>query len=114
MRPEEANDRSSKEVIDDAIRENTKAEWIMYVISLVIVAAGVFLLIKGAIDKSPLEATSGAVASALFIPAMRYTRQIRKENIAIRLMEAPLSRVDTAQEASQMLSLIAKDIMIEK
>ena len=35
---------------------------------------------------------------------MGFAKRIRKENIAIRLLEAPLTRADTAREAADAIS----------
>jgi hypothetical protein len=53
-------------------------------------------------------------AFSLFWPSMSSARRIRKENIAIRLLEAPLSRADTAKEAAQMLHKLVGDVMADK
>jgi hypothetical protein len=60
-------------------------------------------LIVGAIRNEGLVALAGGIGSALFYPAMRLARQIRRENIAIRLGELPLSKAETSHEASLAL-----------
>ena len=39
----------------------------------------------------------------LFYPAMRKARRIREQNIAIRLLEIPLTNSRTAEEAARIL-----------
>jgi hypothetical protein len=48
-------------------------------------------------------ALAGGIASVLFWPAMSQARQIRRENIAIRLLEGPLSMAETSKEAADAL-----------
>jgi len=56
----------------------------------------------------------GTLASGLFWPAMNSARRTRKESVAIRLLEAPLSRADTAKEAAEMLQHLFHEIFREK
>jgi hypothetical protein len=95
--------RSAQEVIDQAIHENRAGEWLCYAFAIVFVVVGIGVLIWGAIAGQVVVSVAGSIASILFWPAMREARQIRKENIAIRLLEAPLSKADTATAAAQAL-----------
>jgi hypothetical protein len=52
---------------------------------------GVGVLIMGAYHGQQVIAASGAVASTLFYPAMRLARRVREQNMAIRLLEIPLT-----------------------
>lgn len=97
------NPRTAKEVIDDAISENLTAAWIMYGFAILFVLVGLGVLVNGVITQNPTSSILGVVASSLFWPSMSAARRTRKENIAIRLLEAPLSRADTAKSASEML-----------
>jgi hypothetical protein len=107
-------DRTAKEVIDQAIRENRFSEWLMYAFAIIFVVAGVSVLIFGAKNGEAVATISGAVASALFYPAMASARRIRKENIAIRLLEAPLSRSDTSKAAAESIRSFVNVIMCDK
>ena len=114
MSPEIETARSAKDVIDDAIRENLTAAWMMYIFAILFVFVGLFVLVMGVINKDPLSSILGAVSSSLFYPSMTAARRTRKENIAIRLLEAPLSRADTAKDASEMLHKLVNNIMVDK
>lgn len=114
MSMESENPRSARAVIDDAIKENMIAAWLMYLFAILFVFVGLAVLVKGAFDKDPLSSTLGAIAASLFWPSMTATRRTRKENIAIRLLEAPLSRADTAKDAAEMLHKLVNDIMADK
>lgn len=106
--------RSAKDVIDDAISENLTAAWIMYIFAILFVLVGLVVLVIGVINQDALSSVLGAVASSLFWPSMTAARRTRKENIAIRLLEAPLSRADTAKNASEMLHKLLNEIMVDK
>ena len=60
------------------------------------------------------ESRAGGIASALFFPAMRQARQIRRENIAIRLLERPLSMAETSHEAADALKEFFLDTFISR
>lgn len=95
--------RSAREIIDEAIRENRAGEWITYGIAIVCVLVGVAAIIAGIVLDQGLVTLAGAIASALFWPAMEAARKTRRENLSIRLLEAPLSRAETATEAADAL-----------
>jgi ABC-type multidrug transport system fused ATPase/permease subunit len=95
--------RSPTEIINQAIAENRQSEFLLYIYSTVLVLAGSAALLYGVWAHQPITMTAGVCSSSLFIPAMHYARRIRKENMAIRLLEVPLTRADTAAEAAQVL-----------
>jgi hypothetical protein len=108
------NARNAKDVIDDAIRENLTAAWILYIFAILFVMCGLSVLVIGVINKDAIPSTLGAFASTLFWPSMTAARRTRKENIAIRLLEAPLSRADTAKDAADMLHKLVNEIMTDR
>jgi hypothetical protein len=87
-------------VINQAIGENRFGEYLLYTFAAVFVGAGVAVLIAGLLQKEGLLALAGGIAGSLFWPAMESARKIRKENIAIRLIEYPLGRAESAREAA--------------
>jgi hypothetical protein len=101
-----AEPRTAREVIDQAIAENRAGEMFLYVLAGLFAAVGLSVLIWAVIHHEPVVAVAGAMASGFFWPAMNSARRTRKESIAIRLLEAPLSRADTAKEASEMLQRV--------
>jgi hypothetical protein len=114
MRTESDIARSAKDVIDDAIRENSAAAWLMYAFAICFVSVGLLVLVIGVINRDTLVSAFGVVASSLFWPSMTAARRTRKENIAIRLLEAPLARADTAKDAAEMLHKLVNDIMMDR
>jgi hypothetical protein len=95
--------RSAKEIIDQAINDNKWSEWLLYSFAILFVLAGILALIWGMIKGEGVVALAGAIAGVLFWPAMNQARQIRRENIAIRLLEGPLSMAATSEEAANAL-----------
>ena len=106
--------RTPRQVIDQAVKENRFGERLLYGMACAFAAVGLLVLIWAALNRLPVLAVAGTISSALFWPAMNSARQTRKESIAIRLLEAPLSRADTAQEAADMLRHFFDDLMLEK
>jgi hypothetical protein len=95
--------RTAKEVIDQAITENRVNEYLLYGFAIVFVLSGVTALICGMIWEAGVVALAGGIGSSLFFPAMYLAHKIRRENIAIRLLEAPLSKAETSDEAANAL-----------
>jgi hypothetical protein len=83
---------SARSLIDRAIRENRPGEYLCYGLAVVFVFIGIGVLIGGALAGNGLVSLAGTVSSILFWPAMREARQIRRENLAIRLLEARFPR----------------------
>lgn len=106
--------RTAKEVIDQAINENRLGQWLLYVFAGMFVIVGLSVLVYGMIRGEAVIAASGTVASVLFWPAMNSARRTRRESIAIRLLEVPLSRADTAKEASEMLQRLFDEIFSDR
>ena len=90
------------EVIDSAISENRSAERILLGIAGLFLGLGTTVLIVGLIRDS-VVAYAGVVESVLFVPAVSLVLRIRKENIALRILEIPLRKARTAQEAERVL-----------
>ncbi len=95
--------RPAKDVIEQAIAENNGPAWLLYVLAAIVVTVGVGVLIYGVVSGQPVVALAGAISSSLFVPAMAYAKRIRKENIAIRLLEVPLSKADAATDAADAI-----------
>lgn len=106
--------RTPREIIDKAIEENRFGERLLYGLAAGFATVGLLVLIWAAINREGLIAIAGSVASSLFWPAVRSARQTRKESIAIRLLEAPLSRADTSKDAADMIHHFFDKLMLEK
>lgn len=106
--------RAPKQVIDQAIRDNKAGERLLYFYSVSIALVGLAVLVWGVYKESNVLPIVGACMSGLFIPAVRLARSIRRENIAIRLLEAPLSLAETATEAASTLNQFFLDTFNSK
>src|SRR5690242_11556898 len=93
--------RTARDIIDEAINDNRRWEYLAYVFASVFVFVGVTAITWSMFTKQPLATLGGSIESLLFWPSLRSESRIRKENIAIRLLEAPLARADTAKEAAE-------------
>src|SRR5438874_8086606 len=83
-----AEPRTAKQVIDQAIKENRRGEWLCYGFATVFVLAGLAVIGKSLLTEQSAWSTAiGAAVSALFWPAVSAARLIRRENLAIRLLE---------------------------
>jgi len=106
--------RTAREIIDQAIEENRWNERLLYFIAVICVISGITALLFGLIREQGVVAVAGGVASGLFIPAMHQARKIRRENMAIRLLEGPLSKAATAKDASDALKEFFVDTFISR
>ena len=106
--------RSAKDVIDQAINENKFGEYLLYFFAFLFVVIGLSTLIYGITQKETIVSVLGVASSSLFWPAMTSARRTRKENITIRLLEAPLGRADTAKDAADMLHRVFDEIFSDK
>src|SRR6266542_2515325 len=104
--------RTAKQIIDQAIEENKWNERLLYFIASACVISGITALIFGLIKEQGAVAIAGGISSALFVPAMNQARKIRRENMAIRLLEKPLADSATAKEASDALKEFFVDTFI--
>lgn len=95
---------SAYSVIDKAIRENRNGEILLYVFSVLVVGTGIFVIIYGALKGEGLVALSGGIVTSLIFPAFQRAAKIRKENMSIRLLEAPLIDAKTSEEAAKAIN----------
>jgi hypothetical protein len=109
-----AEPRTPKLVIDQAIRENRRAEYLCYVFAVAFVAGGLFALVWGAVTGGGVVAAVGTIASVLFYPALAAAREIREDNMAIRLLEIALDKATTADEAAKALNDAFTRLFVER
>ena len=95
--------RTPKLVIDQAIRENRFPEKLSYVFASTFVVMGVVSFVWLMCKWEPVLTVITTISSACSWPAMNSARDIRRQNIAIRLMEIPLSRAENASSAASIL-----------
>ena len=103
--------RSAQEVITSAINENKLNEYLLYAFALLTFLVGTAIIIWSLIEKQPIATLAGAVESALFAPAVYYMRQLRRENLKLRMIEVPLSLAKSANEARTLITeLFSKEL----
>jgi hypothetical protein len=96
--------RPARDVIDHAIQENPGWEWVCFSLVILFPCVGVGVIIYGAFwAENGFVTLAGAVGAFLFWPALRSALEIRKTNIAIRLLEIPLSNSKSAKEAAEVI-----------
>ena len=96
--------RTPKDVIDEAIRENRVPEFLLYAFACLFVLTGEVLIGVSIYNKGVIGAVAGTALNGLAWPAYHLTRQIRAENLMLRMLEVPLTKATTADEAAKMLT----------
>lgn len=101
--PNPTPSRSAQEVIDTAIRESKVWEWVCLGLTVSFAVAGIALLIIGAARADWGVAGPGVGAMAMFAPTLWAAAWIRHTNIRVRLLEIPLHKAKTAEEAARII-----------
>lgn len=110
-----AEPRSAKLVIDQAIRDNRRWEWLCFSTTVALVLLGIVVIVRAMIaDQSAVVTVVGGVAGSLFWPALRIGNRVRKENQSMRLLEIPLSKAETEEAAANMLKEMFQQIFVER
>lgn len=92
-----------REIIEKAIEENRSREKLLVGFAVVFVLLGTIGLGWGLVNDS-LIAYAGVAESVLFVPAILLVRRINHENTALRMLEIPLRKTKTAEEAARLLT----------
>src|ERR1022692_1515782 len=92
-----------REIIDKAIDENRSREKLRVGFAVVFVLLGTAGLGWGLMTDSVI-AYAGVAESVLFVPAILLVRRINHENTALRMLESPLRKAKTAEEAARFLT----------
>jgi hypothetical protein len=95
--------RTEREVINDAIAENRVPEYLLYGFAILFVITGEALIGAAIYNGSGLTAIAGVALNALAWPAYRATREVRLNNMMLRMLEVPLMKTKSDLEASKML-----------
>ena len=96
--------RTEREVIDQAIAENRVPEYLLYAFACLFVLTGEALIGVSLYNRSSVAAIAGVALNGLAWPAYYATRAIREVNMMLRMLEVPLSKARTADEAASMLT----------
>jgi hypothetical protein len=105
--------RTTAEIIDQAIRENKGWERLVSAFAALFVLVGLAMIVYSMVNKAPVTAVAGVAESALFWPALNAAMRTRSANIMLRMLEIPLSKAHTAQEAAEMLKRVFETSFVE-
>ncbi len=90
--------RTANDVITQAISENRVPEYILYGFAVTFVITGEILIGWSIYHGFPVSTIAGLGLNGLAWPAYAQTRKLRQENLMLRMLEIPLSKVMTAEE----------------
>jgi hypothetical protein len=96
--------RTAAEVIDQAIKENRFPEYLLYAFAALFVLTGETIIGFALLRGSGVTAVAGVALNGLAWPAYYATRQIRAENLMLRMLEVPLNKAKTSTEAAKVLT----------
>lgn len=105
--------RTAQAVIDQAITENRGSEMLLYSLCGLVCGCGLFALCWGTLHNQPLIALAGGVPSSILWPALGFAAKVRKQNLAIRLLEVPMTLAVTEKGAAEMLRDVFAKIFLE-
>ena len=90
------------DIIEQTIQANRVRQRMLLGFAALFVTLGAVVLVWG-LAKDSLIAYAGVMQSGLFVPAVLLVQRINHENTALRLLEIPLRRTQTAEEAERVL-----------
>jgi hypothetical protein len=93
----------AREIIDLAIQENRVRAKVLLAFAIFFVVLGSGILVWGLLQNSFI-AYAGVAESLLFLPAVAIVRRINHENTALCMLEIPLRKAKTADEAAKVLT----------
>ena len=97
------NIRTEQEVIDSALRENRHRDTICWVLACLFAVSSVAVVFVGVIAGSPWVGATGAALGVPFAVALNAGLRIRRENIALRLLEIALRAERTEEGAMKAI-----------
>lgn len=96
--------RTASEIITQAIEENRRPEYLLYAFAVIFVLTGEVLIGWSIHDHLPMTSVVGVALNGLAWPAYNATKQLRAQNLMLRMLEIPLSKAKTSDEAAKMLT----------
>ena len=105
--------RTTSEIIDQAIRENKSWERLVSAFAALFVLVGLSMIVYSMVTKAPITAVAGVAESSLFWPALNVAMRTRSANIMLRMLEVPLNKAQTSQEAAEMLRRVFETSFVE-
>jgi hypothetical protein len=97
------NPRTPQELIDGAISENKKWDWLCFVLVCILSLLAIGGIVYGTIQNQWTAGVGAGVATLGFWPCLQYVREVRRENVALRVLEASLSDPKEAKATFETL-----------
>jgi len=108
--------RSAQRIVSLALYENRIAELIAYGMASALFALGFVLVLIGVFASSANIRVTGIATGTLFelllLAPIRFATNVRRHNIAIRMLALVLDRVEDPKTLSQVLSKNFKEVLI--
>lgn len=101
--------RTAQQVIDTAIAENRRSEFVCFLLIVGFVLFGAWVILNGVQTGNGVVTVAGSATAALFWPALRHAIRIRETNMIIRLFEIPLAAAKTSREASAAIIMVFRN-----
>jgi len=107
--------RTAKEVIDELLKENHRWERIFNIVicAFLGVFAGVVVAALMNCRGDVLSIACGA-ANFIILSSLAYVWRIRRENMATRLLEIPLSKAETSEKAAEMIQEMYIQVFVHR
>jgi hypothetical protein len=95
--------RSVRAVIDEAIAEGRRWEWLCYALVVFCALLGATVLIIGVVRESGAVAIAESIFASLLWPCLRYADAVRRDLVRTRLCEMALVKAKTTDDVLQIL-----------
>jgi hypothetical protein len=95
--------RTVSEIITQAIEENRRPEYLLYGFACIFVLSGEAVIAWSICAHVPFASVIGVALNGLAWPAYNATKRLRSENLMLRMLEIPLCKARTSDEAANML-----------
>lgn len=106
--------RTAKQVIDQAIKDNRRSGVLLFGLLTAYALAGLAALAWGVVKGEAIPTIAGAISGFLLWPAISQAREVRRENLAIRMMGVPLGMAASAEEATNSVREIFKETFLSE
>ena len=98
--------RTPREVIDAAIGENRKWDWLCYGLVMAFAAVGLGAVAFGALNNQMWPTIGGSVTTVVFLAPLYTAYRLWRENVALRVLEASLSDPKEAKATFEAFRLV--------
>jgi hypothetical protein len=106
--------RTTQDVINDALRENSRGVVVCYGLAIMLAVVGCFGFVWGAVHGDWAPSLGGPAITAISWPALGYARNLWNAKMMIRLYEIPLANASTADQAAAALQKLFTAVFLQK